>query len=75
MTFLEAVTAAGDFLLERSVGAVDAGACVSHTGQTCRCTTGGCICGCGSVYCNQRWLYSCFGACTQATNTNCCSYC
>lgn len=74
MTFLEAVTATGDFLLERSVGAIHAGACVSHTGQTCRCTSSHCACGC-SVFCRQRWLYSCFGACTKAATDNCCSYC
>ena len=76
MTLLESLAAAGDHVLSRAIGKVDAGACVSSVHRNCdcraigqchKCTPLGIICPSGF----NHVRYSCFGACNSVT-ANCC---
>jgi hypothetical protein len=66
-TFLQSVNAVGEYMLNKAIGEVDAGACVSGVHTFCLCKTGT---GCGTR--KQKYLYSCFGACSSPWAGHCC---
>jgi hypothetical protein len=66
MTFLQSVSAAGDYMLNKAIGEVDAGACVSVVHQFCGCK----INACGPR--REKYLYSCFGGCFSPYAGHCC---
>jgi hypothetical protein len=65
-TFLQSINAAGEYMLNKAIGEVDAGACVSEVHQFCHCKPGSC----GAR--NQKYLFSCFGACSSPWAGHCC---
>jgi hypothetical protein len=67
MTFLQSINAVGDYMLNKAIGEVDAGACVSEVHRFCGCK----FHNCGTR--RQKYLYSCFGACASPWANNCCA--
>jgi hypothetical protein len=65
MTFLQSINLVGDYVLNKAIGEVDAGACVTQVHKFCKCK--GTTCG-GR---GHKYLYSCFGACASPTTTCC----
>ena len=65
MTFRESMTAFGDHVLDKTLGTVEAGACVISHNQFCACVSST---KCGSHL--QEVLFSCFGACNVLSS--CC---
>lgn len=59
MTFRESLTGFGDRVLDKTLGTVEAGACIPSNHQFCACVSGT---GCAPTGL-QKVLYSCFGAC------------
>ena len=66
MTFRESLTALGDRVLDKTLGTVEAGACIPSNHQFCACVSANC----GPLHL-QQVLYSCFGAC-NILSPNCC---
>jgi hypothetical protein len=64
-TFLQSVNAVGEYMLNKAIGEVDAGACVSEVHQRCGCA----FRNCGSK--KQVILFSCFGACSSPWAGHC----
>jgi hypothetical protein len=67
MSFLQSINVAGEYMLNKAIGEVDAGACVSEVHQPCLCK----LRACGSSS-KTRYLYSCFGACSSPWVGHCC---
>ena len=65
-SFLQSVNAVGEYMLNKAIGEVDAGACVSGVHTFCGCKFNAC----GSR--RQKYLYSCFGACSSPWAGHCC---
>jgi hypothetical protein len=66
MTFLQSVKAGGDYMLNKAIGDIEVGACVSVVHQ---------FCGCRAHYCGarlQKYLYSCFRGCLSPWAGHCC---
>ena len=66
MTFLQSINLVGEYVLNKAIGEVDAGACVTQVHTHCACR-GTCSTNSAKV---QNLLYSCFGACN--VKHNCC---
>lgn len=69
MTFTQSLTTFADRVLDRTLGAVDAGACVIEHNTFCACVS--------DQFCTllgKRLFvsFSCFGACSQFHSQNCC---
>jgi hypothetical protein len=69
MTFTQSLTTFADRVLDKTLGTVDAGACVIEHNTFCACVT--------DNFCHllgkQLWVsFSCFGACGQFTSQHCC---
>jgi hypothetical protein len=67
MSFLQSINVAGEYMLNKAIGEVDAGACVSEVHQPCLCKLH--ACGGGP---KTRYLFSCFGACSSPWVGHCC---